>query len=708
MSKKSKDDDLLSDAKEAFQLASETEDHNRIEAAMDLRFGRLGEQWPETIKRQRELSGRPCLTINKLPAMIRQVVNDARQNRPALQVHPANSSADKETAEIINGLFRSIENASQADIAYDTALDFSVSCGFGFLKVGIEYADDDSFDKDIRIEAVANPFGIFGDPYSRAADGSDWTSAFETEMLSKDDFKKRFGKATASSWDAGRYEAMSPPWTEDGAVRICRWWRREESPRTILMLSDMSVVGEDDFLANPEAFAGLTVMGEREVPSHKVRHVLMSGADILESDEVWPGRYIPIIPVYGEDINVEGKRYLRSMVRDARDPQRMFNYWRTTSTELVALSPRAPFIGRKGTFDFDKEKWSSANTDNHAYIEFDGPEAPIRQPFPAAPAGALQEALNAADDLKTITGMYDPSQGRASTADQSGRAIMALQREGDVGSFHFIDNLSRAIRQTGRVVLDLIPLVYNTQRTIRIMGADGTPSVAQIAPGGAPQPQPMPAPTGQPGLPPQALQQAPTPGMPQGQPQGPIDPVTGQPMQIAKVYDLTVGKYDATVDSGPSFTTRREESANQMIDFIHAFPASAPVVGPLLAKNLDWPGSEEIADGLQQLAQQATQAKGQDPHAQAAMQKAQADIQAKQQMAQSDIQIEQQKAQLQAQLAQQKLQADIELKRQQMQMEMELQRQSLMYSAQIKEAEARARLDQTVELPEDTIGGRPG
>jgi hypothetical protein len=198
--------------------------------------------------------------------------------------------------------------------------------------------------------------------------------------------------------------------------------------------------------------------------------------------------------------------------------------------------------------------------------------------------------------------------------------------------------------------------------------------------------------------------------MGQPQAQGPIDPVTGQPMQIAKIYDLTVGKYDVTVDSGPSFTTRREEAANQMIDFIGAYPASAPIVGPLLAKNLDWPGSEEISDGLQQLAQQAKQGQS-DPHAQAAqvaMQKAQADIQAKQQMAQSDIQIEQQKAQLQAQLAQQKLQADIELKRQQMQMELELQRQALVYSSQIKMAEAKARVDQTVELPTDTIGGDAG
>src|SRR6185369_16026678 len=111
----------------------------------------------------------------------------------------------------------------------------------------------------------------------------------------------------------------------------------------------------------------LQVVGTRKTRSHKVTQIIMSGADILEKND-WPGCYIPIIPVYGDEIVVEGKRYFRSLIHSAKDAARMFNYWRTTSTELVALAPRVPWIGRKGTFDSDVDRWATANTTSHSYL----------------------------------------------------------------------------------------------------------------------------------------------------------------------------------------------------------------------------------------------------------------------------------------------------------------------------------------------------
>lgn len=710
------DDDLLRLAKETFELCIEVEDHNRVEAVNDIRFARLGQQWPETVRRERELEGRPCLVINKLPAMIRQVVNDARQNRPQIKVHPSDGVGDRETAEIMAGIVRNIEYVSRADVAYDTALDNAVSGGFGYIKVNLAYADDDSFDKDVLIEAVPNPFAIYGDPYSTAADGSDWMVAFETELVPRKQFKKRFPKAEISNWERSPYGELSAPWREDDSIRVCRWWRRKEEPRTVFMLSSGETVDAEEFEENPAAFEGLEVVGEREVPSFKVTHTLLSGAEVLEEEEEWAGRFIPIVPVYGEEVNLEGKRYFRSMVRDARDPQRMFNYWRTTTTELVALAPRTPFVGRKGTFDGDIEKWSTINTTNHAFVEFEGPEPPIRQPYAGAPAGAIQEAINAADDLKAITGLYDPSQGKASTADQSGKAILALQRQGDVGSFHFVDNMSRSIRYLGRILLDLIPKVYNTDRIVRVMGVDGEPKTVQTGTAPLPTASPMGPPPGAPMLPQGA------PGMPPAAPQGPppmIDPATGQPMNLAKIYDLSLGKYDCIVEAGPSFTSRREEAANQMLELIRALPQAAGVIGPMLAKNLDWPDAEEIADGLRQAAAQANQPKQSGPNpqqvmaelqakSQTDMARIQAESQAKQQAAQSDAQLEMQKLQMQMKLQEQKLQMEIALKREQMMGELQIEREGMMLSAQIKSAEAANHLDQTVELPTHTIGGDVG
>jgi hypothetical protein len=191
----SAEDDFLHEARKCFEQMVEAENHNRAEAEDDIRFARLAEQWPDDIRTQRQRDGRPCLTINKLPAFIRQVVNDCRQNKPAIKVHPADSVADVATAKIISGLIRHIEYASNADIAYDTAVECAVTGGFGFLRIGLDYAHDDSFDLDIKIDRVLNPFSVYGDPNSTAADSSDWNKAFIVERLSHEEFEREYAQA---------------------------------------------------------------------------------------------------------------------------------------------------------------------------------------------------------------------------------------------------------------------------------------------------------------------------------------------------------------------------------------------------------------------------------------------------------------------------------------------------------------------------------
>jgi hypothetical protein len=591
------DDEIIREAREAFELAAEAEAENRREALDDLRFARLGEQWPASVRRERELDGRPCLTINRLPAFIRQVVNDARQNKPAIVVHPAGDGADPATAEVFNGLIRHIEQSSDAEVAYDTALDFAVTGGFGYFRINTRYAADDTFDQDLAVERVANPFSIYGDPNGTAADSSDWNCAFVVDTLPKAAFEARWKGADAVDWSADSYAALNSPWLDGERVMVAEHWRREAVQRAIVALSDGQVVEVAVYEKQKAMFdaLGVSVVGRpRQVASHKVTQRIMTGAEVLETVE-WAGRYIPIVPVYGEELHMDGRRRLRGLVRDAKDPQRMFNYWRTTSTELVALAPKTPFIGRKGAFETDSAKWATANIATHAYIEYDGPEPPMRQPLGGAPAGAIQEALSASDDMKSIMGLYDASLGARSN-ETSGKAILMRQREGDVSTFHYIDNLNRAMRHAGRILLDLIPKVYSTPRVVRILGPDGQAKAVTVN---------QPAAPAAPGAP--AASSAPSTAL-GGQ--------AGEIGEIEKIYDLTVGKYDLTVTAGPSFTSRREEAANQMIELIRAYPAAAPVIGDLLARNLDWPGADEVAQRLQ--AMLPAQARGVSPEAQAA------------------------------------------------------------------------------------------
>ncbi|MBR9900415.1 MAG: hypothetical protein GYB19_10195 [Rhodospirillales bacterium] len=588
--KKTGKDDILKSAIDRFQTAQQGTSFNREAHEEDTRFSRMSEQWPEAIKKQRDAENRPCLTINKLPAFIRQVVNDARQNKPGIMVSPVDNGADPETAEVINGLVRSIERGSNADVAYDTAIDHAVTGGYGFFYITIEYAHDESFDLEARIERVPNPQMVHWDPNSTKFDASDWEYAFISDWLTKDEFKAQYPNAEPVSFE-GDWQEWQAEWINEDKVRVSKYWERKEVKRKLIMLQSVTgermTIREDrldkmaqtffdemelvDGFDHVEAFLDLNAMevvNERDVMAHEVKCYTMSGVEILDEEE-WPGSTIPICPVWGDEVIVDGRRYFHSMIRDAKDPQRMFNFWRSSTTELVALAPKAPWVGPKGFVPKDqKAKWDYANTRNFSYLEYDqkagGP--PRREPFAGVPAGALQESLNASDDMKSIIGIYDSSLGARSN-ETSGRAIMARQREADVSNFHFIDNLNRAIRYAGQVLVEIIPAVYSPRETLRILGEDMKEEVVKL------------------------ISENQTPG------------------EGERLYDLSVGKYDVTVKSGPSYATQREETREVLIELMRAIPDAAPFIGDVLLEHMDFVGSEKVAERLKMLLPPAIQQK---------------------------------------------------------------------------------------------------
>lgn len=567
---KDKDEDFLCEVRELFDRASDAYGDNHRWFEEDLRFVN-GEQWDDEVSKLRSEAGRPCITINKLPTFIRQVVNDARQNKPSITVHPSDSSADPETAEILSGLIRNIEVQSDADIAYDTAIYNSVAGGFGYIRVNIKPAGDDTFDSDVVIERVADPLTVFPDPDATSADGSDWNHCFIVSTMTEDEFEDKYGEDGKVDWEG--YRDLSPAWKDGEHVTVAEYWKREDVEREIIALSNDTVMSLDDFEEQAEELIALGIVPvskPRKVMSQKVTQYVLSGAEVLDTVE-WQGRYIPIIPVYGDEINIGGERIFKSLIRDAKDVQREFNYWRSTAAELVALSPKSPFVGPKGAFDTDVEKWSAINDSSIPFVEFDGPTRPTREQYVGPPAAVIQQALASADDMKAVIGLYDASLGQRSN-ETSGIAINARKREGDVSTFHFIDNLTRSIRQTGRVLIDLIPQVYSTARVIRVLGKDMQPANVQVAPQEQQQ---------------QVKQRA----MERGQ-------------QIARIFDLSAGKYDLTVKSGPGYTTARELAQAELVEIIRAIPSSSQILLPMYLRNADWPGAEEAAKALEGPMQQ--------------------------------------------------------------------------------------------------------
>lgn len=583
----SKPEDVLLRAREFFDKAKDAESENRERFLEDVRFARMGEQWPDAAKKSRELQGRPCLTFNKMPSFIRQVVNDSRMNKPAINALPVGKDSDKATAQVLEGLIRNIEVTSAADIAYDTAIENAVTGGFGYIRVSLDYPHNDAFDLDVCIDQVSNPLTIYGDYNSKKSDGSDWNQALVVEWITKDEYKTKYPKADLTDWDVDWREAQD--WISEDNVLVAEFWEREEVDKMIYQLSNGQVVDESYIKENADEMAMLGIMptNQRVTKAFEVTQYILSGAEVLEKNE-WAGQYIPIVPVYGDEVNEDGKRHYYGLIHQAKGAQESYNYWRTSAVEKVALDTKSPWIGPRGAFNTDAEKWSTANTQNHSYIEYDGSNPPFRTPAGGVPAGDIQMALNAADDMKAIIGIYDASLGARSN-ETSGKAIMARQREGDVSTFHFIDNMSRAIRQVGKIIIDLIPKVYTTERVVRVLAEDGTPDEVQV---------------------------------------NRAFIANGE----QRIHDLTVGKYDIVVKSGPSFTSRREESAQQMMQLVQARPEIAPIIGDLIAKNLDWPGADEIGQRLQ--AMLPPQVQGINPAVQQAAQQFQQQLGQVQQMVQ--------------------------------------------------------------------------
>lgn len=564
---------LVKEVTEFFDQVASWESTNRETWLEDIRFY-SGEQWPEQIKRMRENDPngpRPCLTINKLPLHVRQVTNDVRQNSPAIKVHPVDDKADVKLAEVLNGVIRHIEYQSDADVAYQVGNENQVVAGVGYWRVIAEVQDEETNQQDIYIRPIHNIFTVYFDPSSECPVGSDAERVLITSEMTRHEFEEAYPDADTAGFTQSTTGDKANLWGDEKVVRIAEYWKKEEKVTNYLLISDGTQMTEEEYWEQWQGVADRPyVMGRRQTSTERVYWYKTNGKAILESGE-WAGKYIPIVRVPGEIINIEGKPHFRGLIYNAKDPMRMYNYWVSAETEMIALQPKAPFIGAAGVFDGFEDKWAAANTANLAYLEYNAIDAngnpapmPQRQGFSGSPTGVLNAKAGAADDIKATTGQFDASLGMRSN-ETSGKAIMARQREGDTGTYHFIDNMGKAIRHTGRIIIDLIPKIYDTARVLRIVGEDESVSHAMFDPSQQ-----------------QAVRKI----------KNPLDGT------IKTIYNPSIGKYDVTVSIGPSYNTKRAEAFDAMTQLVQGNPQLWPIIGDLIVKNMDWPGADGMAKRL--------------------------------------------------------------------------------------------------------------
>jgi hypothetical protein len=605
------DHDKMATMRSRLQMAQAAYSDSREDELDDLRFMAGSPdnqwQWPADVLATRgsvqgqTINARPCLTINKLPQHVRQVTNEQRQNRPSGKVIPADDNADVQVAEIFNGVVRHIEYMSDADVAYDTACDNQVTYGEGYIRLLTEYCNEESFDQDIRIARVRNAFSVYMDPTIQDPCGADAEWCFVTEDILISDYERMFPDAspvsTIMSQGVGN-ESMAQ-WLAEDTIRIAEYFYKAYEKATLNLYPDNQTAFKGTPQdANLQAMFGKPIR-TREVDRQKVMWMKTNGFDILDERE-WPGKWIPVVRVVGNEWEVEGKLYISGLVRNAKDAQRMYNYWTSQEAEMLALAPKAPFIGYGGQFEGYEMQWKTANTTNWPYLEVnpdvtDGAGAVLPLPQRAAPplpqTGLIQAKMGAGEDIKATTGQYDASLGQQGN-ERSAKAIVAREKQGDVGTYHYVDNLARAIRHITRQIVDLIPKIYDTQRIARIIGVDGDVDMVKFNPT-------------------------------QKEPVKEIRDEMGA--LIEKVYNPGVGTYDVMVTTGPGYMTKRQEALDAMSQILQSNPALWSVAGDLFIKNMDWPGAQEMAARFKKILDPKVLSEGdQSPEMMAAQQQMEA------------------------------------------------------------------------------------
>ncbi|MDT8333004.1 portal protein [Roseomonas gilardii] len=625
--------DILQEALDDFDTAMEADRENRLEAVTDLQF-LAGEQWDAATRADRAggdgRSARPMLVFNQMPEIVNQVANDIRQNPPAIKIRPVDAGADAKAAELRNGILRNIEAQSGAERAYTMAAESAVACGWGAFRVTADYTDDDGgWDQDIRIEGIRDPFSVVFDPDAREQTRADARYCFVSQLYTRKAFEAEWPDAAPEDWDRFLQDCTSTGewWSEGDRVRVAEYWTRKEVTKTLLQLQDGSTrdaSGVDKAQLEQWRFDGL-ILRERKVRGWKVRQHLLSAKEELAPAQDWVGRYIPIIPVVGQEVQIGERTVRRGIIRGARDAQRMKNLHRSTLAEQIALAPKAKIVAALEQIEGHEKWWNQANTGSFPVLPYNptpNAQPPAYLPPPMPSQALMQDLAMAVQDIETTTGVHPANLGMDGKSEESGRAIISRQRKGQVGSYHYRANLEVAVAHCGRVILDILPHYYDTARVVRVLGEDGAVEFAPIN-----------------------------------------QPIYGPDGKAQLLNDMSAGRYDVVASTGPSYATRREEEREGIIATMQAVPQIAQAAPDLVVGAMDWPGSEEFRKRLRKTLPPglAEPEEGDPPPAPPApdpnMVLAQAEM-AKAQAANQQAQIKAQQAQAEVQVKQIELQIE--------------------------------------------------
>ena len=574
-------------------------------------------QWDEQDIKERTKNGKSSLVLNQTKPYVNQVINDIKQARMAIRVVPVDDEADVDTAEVRAGVIRNIEKQSRAKTVYGTAAQYAVGAGIGWISVSHDYCDANSFDQEAFIDRIIDYKSIMIDPLFEEVDGSDAEYGFKKECYSPERFKEIYDGFDPNSFDEN---------STDDEILVVTYYYKKYKKDTLLRVRlndgstrDITQTQLDDVLSKADDMGVVfdyEVLLERGIEVPQIMVAVLSGSDVLQEPEEFPSQYIPLIPVIGDEVFIDDERQFHSLIRQGKDAQRMYNYWKSYSTDSIALQPDASWIGAVGSFDTDGDSFADSNRKNIAFLQYDlvydesgNLVAPPSRSMPAqANQGLMMEANAAREDLRLALGMSASNMGERSNV-ISGVALRTNQIEGDNATFHFVDNLSSSIAQVGRVLNDMITVLYSEKKIARIIGIDDQERIVPLN----------------------------QPYIKEGKEVRPVK----QGEQGQGQYRFDVGKYDIDVDVGASYSSKRQETADKIIELARARPDVLDIAGDILFEALDLPHAKEIAKRLR--ANMPPEMLGDDPSAVKLQQASQAIAQLQEQIKNYDAALQDKK-----------------------------------------------------------------
>lgn len=554
----------LDDAKELQASCEALEGDNREQARIDNKF-RIGEQWDEPWMHHADRVNQkaPIITVNQLPQYVNQVINDIKQNRPSHKARPVDDKADVDLADIYAGIMRHAQYQGKAEMARDIAAEHAVTAGLGWYRVVTDYVDPASFDQEPIWLGIDEPQNVYHNDF-RAPDGSDLSAVLIVSSVAEGEYKRQYPKAAQVSWSG------SEPTADDTSIDIAEFYSLTYRDDVLLQLADGTLILESE--AKKQIASGMPLAAptprERKTRVPYVYWCKMNGVEELESRDI-ELPHIPVFPVIGACMRIDGKPHRFGLIRAARDPQRYFNWLKSAGAEYLQNAPKSPWVAPGQAVAAYEEYWKNANTINYGYLPYAHVDnngnplpAPQRQMPAPIPSGLVQAEQGATDDIKKSLGMYSAAIGARGNA-TSGVQERAQQQESDVGTFHYSDNLAKTVLHEGKVLLAWIPKLYGERQVARIIGIDEEPHTVKLTK-----------------MLPQAVTKVRT------------------SKGVEKVYNLGVGKYDLAVSVGPSYTTRRQEASQMMTEAMRADPTLSQKAGDIIFANFDIPGADALVKRL--------------------------------------------------------------------------------------------------------------